>query len=170
MRDKALIIIGLLVLIPGLAGCGGQSFPAVIPVSAAGLADLELVPYTDEYLGLRGIMPDGWVEAYPGVWPGVFLSAGAGAALQELDAGAGRRDKLSADPFRADRVQGAGMKRSAQVRAVRLRAGRLVALVGVDQRGQDGVAVLVQREVIVQRAAVDKDHSLARPDADPGDR
>jgi CubicO group peptidase (beta-lactamase class C family) len=69
---SALLLISLL-----LAACSGQGFPEPIPVASVDLQTLTLEPYLDKTLGLRGVVPAGWVEAYPGAYPGLFLSGSA---------------------------------------------------------------------------------------------
>ena len=46
------------------------------------VADVQLVPYTSQHFGLRGVVPEGWVEVEPGVFADVAAAAGQTALLQ----------------------------------------------------------------------------------------
>ena len=78
-------------LLLALAACDGQRLPDPVPVTAVDLNSLTLIPYTDKVLGIRGLVPEGWVEAYPGQYAGVFYSGPPAdhpgtALLQRLEA------------------------------------------------------------------------------------
>jgi hypothetical protein len=82
----------LLVVLMGSVACGGQRFPDPVPAAAADAEHLTLVPHTDKVLGIHGLVPEGWVEAYPDQYPGVSYSGPAAdrpgtTLLQRLEAG-----------------------------------------------------------------------------------
>ena len=91
LRNK-LFVCAILALPVILAACGGQAFPEPPPLAAADLTSLTLVPYVDEDLAIRGVVPDGWIEAYPDAYTGVFISGPpesrpSATLLQRLEAG-----------------------------------------------------------------------------------
>ena len=63
MKPKAFILAVLPVLILGLAACGEQGPRTATMIGPATTA---LVPYINDELGIRGIVPGGWVEIKPG--------------------------------------------------------------------------------------------------------
>jgi hypothetical protein len=88
---RVLSALILLASVAALAACREQTFPDTRPFSAVDVETLTLAPYTDPWLGLRGILPEGWIEAYPGAYPGVYISGPAAdrpstTLLQRLEA------------------------------------------------------------------------------------
>jgi CubicO group peptidase (beta-lactamase class C family) len=89
MRKTALLLAFLLLL----ASCGEDKSRAPKPLATVDTQSLTLVPYTDGHQGLSGLVPAGWFEAMPGLYPGLFLSGPPAARpgtllVQRLEAGA----------------------------------------------------------------------------------
>lgn len=92
MNSTKPVVLYLLVVVAALAACGGPAFPAQGPCTAVDVSRLTLVPYLDPILGLRSVVPEGWIEAYPQAYPGVFISGPPATRpsttlLQRLEAG-----------------------------------------------------------------------------------
>jgi formylglycine-generating enzyme required for sulfatase activity len=66
MRGKAYTLLVLLAMLPGMAGCGEKIDPTPPVLAPPDLADITLVPYTSQELGISGVVPAGWVEVKPG--------------------------------------------------------------------------------------------------------
>jgi CubicO group peptidase (beta-lactamase class C family) len=82
----------LLAILLALAACGQAELPAPGPLATIDIAGITLVPYTDEHLGISGVVPEGWFEAMPGLFPGVYLSSPPAARpgtvlIQRLEGG-----------------------------------------------------------------------------------
>ena len=89
---RAMILLILLVTVVTMAACHAQLFPETRPFTAVDVEALALAPYKDATLGIRGLLPVGWVEAYPGTYPGIYLSGPAAerpstTLVQRLEAG-----------------------------------------------------------------------------------
>ncbi|MGD8518301.1 MAG: hypothetical protein PVG54_15155, partial [Anaerolineae bacterium] len=76
--NRSICITALLALLVALAACGAQRFPEPRPLSPADLETLALVPYANTDLSFASVVPDGWVEALPGMADDLFLSGPPG--------------------------------------------------------------------------------------------
>jgi predicted small lipoprotein YifL len=63
MRFK---MFALLALLLEMAACGGKATPTLPATATPDPADITLMPYTSEEMGIRGVVPAGWVEVKPG--------------------------------------------------------------------------------------------------------
>jgi CubicO group peptidase (beta-lactamase class C family) len=101
---KEMLVLSVVALSVLLASCGGplaapEALP--IPVAPVDVGGIALVPYISKDFGMRGVVPDGWIEALPGTFPGLYLSSlpehRPGTILvQRLEAGALLRQALAA--------------------------------------------------------------------------
>jgi sulfatase modifying factor 1 len=72
MKQKAYTLLALLAMVLGMVACSEQAVLA--PVATHNPADIALVPYTSEEMGIRGIVPEGWVKVKPGQFQPVPVS------------------------------------------------------------------------------------------------
>lgn len=75
MRYRLLPPTALLAVLLVLAACGQADVPVPAPLATVDVAGITLVPYTEEHLGISGVVPEGWFEAIPGLFPGLYLSS-----------------------------------------------------------------------------------------------
>ena len=60
MKRKAYTLLALLAMVLGMVACSERA--PLAPVATPNPADITLVPYTSEEMGIRGVMPKGWVD------------------------------------------------------------------------------------------------------------
>jgi hypothetical protein len=66
MKHKVYTLLALLAMVLGMTACGEQATPTPSPTATPDPADITLVPYTSEEMGISGVVPKGWVEFSPG--------------------------------------------------------------------------------------------------------
>ena len=62
MKFKGSTLLALLAMLLGAAACGEKATPTPTAPATPDAAGITLVPYTSEEMGIRGVVPDGWVE------------------------------------------------------------------------------------------------------------
>jgi len=62
MHRRPLAALALLFNLVILAGCGRQALPGPRPIATTDLSGINLVPYTDRWFGITGILPEGWFQ------------------------------------------------------------------------------------------------------------
>jgi hypothetical protein len=68
MKPKVYTLLALLAMVLGMAACSEKAPFALIGTPYP--SDITLVPYTSEEMGIRGVMPEGWVDVKPGQFQG----------------------------------------------------------------------------------------------------
>ncbi len=91
--DRMRLIPVILAVLLGLTACREARGPAPAPIATVELAEIHLVLYVDRDLGIRGVIPDGWFETMPGLFPGMYLASPpetrpGTVLIQPLEAGA----------------------------------------------------------------------------------
>jgi len=66
MKFKVFTLLALLAMLVGIVACGEQATPTPSPTATPDPADITLVPCASEEMGIRGVVPEGWVEVKPG--------------------------------------------------------------------------------------------------------
>jgi formylglycine-generating enzyme required for sulfatase activity len=66
MRLKAIILLALLTILAGIAGCAEKTRPTPLATAPPDRADITLVSYTSQEFGFTGVVPAGWHEFSPG--------------------------------------------------------------------------------------------------------
>jgi len=59
-------LLALLAMLLGMAACGEKATPTLPATATTDHADITLVRYTSEEMGISGVVPKGWVEFSPG--------------------------------------------------------------------------------------------------------
>jgi CubicO group peptidase (beta-lactamase class C family) len=75
---KRILVLGFVALSVLLTSCGGPlaalEAPS-IPVATGDIGQTALVPYISKDFGMSGVVPDGWIDAMPGDFPGLYLAS-----------------------------------------------------------------------------------------------
>jgi sulfatase modifying factor 1 len=66
MRFRVLLLLALLSMLAGMAGCDEGTGPTPMAPASSHPADITLEPYTGQEFGIAGVVPAGWVEFSPG--------------------------------------------------------------------------------------------------------